>query len=327
MKSTLLVMESLLNSLLDISKLEAGTIIPDKVHFAAQPFLQHLQTQFKGQAGERNLDLRVVSVNTILYTDPVLLGRILQNYISNAIRHARGDRIIIGCRPAGKHRRFEVWNAGEGIPDDEQERIFEEFYQLGNPARNRNQGLGLGLAIAKRMADLLGLDLGVRSIVGKGVVFSVDVPCGERAQPLQHDAGSEQPIPQKKQGQGTILVVDDDESVLYAMERLLHLWGFKVLSTGRAETALQLIERNTATEIRCVLLDYRLPEGWNGVSLHQEMCKRAGYELQTILVTGDTAAKKLREVEDSGLPLLHKPVNPNDLYESIQRLINERRQQ
>ena len=319
MKNALRVMESLLNALLDISKLEAGTIVPEPVGFPVQPFLEHLQSQFRAQAAEHGITIRIRPTDAVIHTDPVLLGRILQNFLSNAIRHCRGDRVLIGCRPAGTGRRIEVWNPGEGIPEQEQERIFEEFYQLGNPARNRDQGLGLGLAIAKRMADLLQLRLGVRSREGVGAVFSVDVPGADPQSRIRRPHADRPATVARPRGQGAVLVVDDDKGIRAAMGRLLELWGYRVFSAGGGESALQLVRRHGSV-IDCAFLDYRLPDGWNGVSLYREICRLADRTLPTTLVTGDTAAKWLQEVQESRLPLLHKPVDADTLLQALDRM-------
>lgn len=315
MRSTLQVMETLLNSLLDISKLDAGVFQPDVRHFAVRPFLQELRNQFRTIAAEQGTRIRLFPSEATIHTDPSLLARIVQNLISNAVRHTPGGKILIGCRRAGQFLRIEVWDQGEGIPADQLEIIFEEFYQLGNPARNRNQGLGLGLAIAKRMADLLGLQLHARSRLDKGSVFSVEVPLGSGT----GDSPLQQTIPDSADGavgSGTLLLVDDDESVVKASVKLLELWGHRVLTATDANQALVLCGHH-GEAIDMALLDYRLPNGWTGVRLAAKIREILGKELPSMLLTGDTSAKQLQDVYASGLPLLHKPIDPDELHRHI----------
>lgn len=215
--------------------------------------------------------------------------------------------------------RIEVWDQGEGIPADQLDIIFEEFYQLGNPSRNRHQGLGLGLAIAMRMADLLGLPLKAKSQLGSGSMFSIEVPIGRES--------SIDPMPRelidtatKLSGSGTLLLVDDDANVVNASVKLLELWGYRVLIAMDAIQALALCKHH-GEEIDMALLDYRLPDGWTGIRLIARIRQELGRELPGILVTGDTSAKELQDVYTSGLPLLHKPIDPEELYRYIARAL------
>ena len=325
MRSALQVMETLLNSLLDISKLDAGVFQPDLRSFPAEPFLRELRNQFKAMAAEQNTRIRLFPSDAVLYTDPNLLARILQNLISNAVRHTPGGKILIGCRRSGQRMRIEVWDQGEGIPADQLEIVFQEFYQLGNPIRNRHQGLGLGLAIAKRMADLLKLKLKARSKPGSGSMFSVEVPTGSLA--MEEQRQQQFLIPENGNGgSGTLLLVDDDENVLKASVKLLELWGYRVLAAKDAVQALAFC-RYHKNEIDMAVLDFRLPDGWTGVRLISEIRKVLQRELPTLLVTGDTSATKLREVYTSGLPLLHKPIDPEELRRQIAGMLEANKSQ
>ncbi len=314
MKSALHVMENLLNSLLDISKLEARFFVPDRKDFEASVFLQNLRNQFRAQAEKKGIRIRLFPSDVILHTDINLLGRIVQNFIANAIYHSHGDRILIGCRRAGKNRRIEVWDRGPGIPEEHLDQIFEEFFQLGNPSRDLHRGLGLGLAIAKRVADLLQLKLNVRSRLGKGSVFSIEIPVGTESV-CEIEKRSTQPEAGGLQN-GLILVVEDDTTVLKATKCLLDQWGFSSSCVATAEEALHLISRGEQDFI-VALLDYRLPNGWNGVKLFSAIRDRLGRELPSILLTGDTSVDKLREVREIGLPILHKPIDTSELYQMI----------
>ena len=314
MRDTLSVMEGLLNALLDISKLDAGIVTPQERDFLASVFLHQLRNQFKAVATDQGVRIRLFCRNDTLHTDPELLERVLYNLVSNAVRHTRCGSILIGCRRRGDRLRIGVWDSGEGIAEDHLGHIFEEFYQLGNPARNTRQGLGLGLAIAKRIAALLGLRLGVRSAVGKGSVFFVDVPIATRA----HVAGVKEPAsePDLPARGATILVVEDDSQVMLAAARLLRLWGYRPACARDADEAIALI-REQGLRPAMALVDYRLPGNRNGIQLLDEMSLGMGLDIPSLLLTADTAPERLREAQTSGYPLLHKPITPSALRRAL----------
>lgn len=318
MRATLAVMETLLNALLDISKLDAGIVTPRPRRVSAVPFLERIRDQFRPLAAERRVRVRLFPCNAVLSTDPALLERVLFNLLSNAIRHAR-DRVLIGCRRREGILRIEVWDNGEGIPADQLGHIFEEFYQLGNPARSRDQGLGLGLAIAKRLASLLGLALGARSRVGRGSLFFVEVPlarCAGVEAEATESARPPPPEPRMAAGGTLVLVVEDDDRVMNATVRMLRLWGFRTLCADTAASAVELLlECGLTPDV--ALVDYRLPDGSTGVELLQEIRGRLGLELPAVLVTGDTGVQRLRSVQASGYPVLHKPASPAELRRAI----------
>jgi CheY-like chemotaxis protein len=196
----------------------------------------------------------------------------------------------------------------------EQQRIFEEFYQLGNPARTPDQGLGLGLSIAKRMAKLLNLRIGVRSTMGKGSVFFVEVPMGEIRETVRQPQRKGSALPDS--GRGLILVVDDDKLVLRATRELLNAFGYEAICASTAEEAVKVAHQK-GDSLRMALLDYRLSNEWDGVQLSQRLRSELDRELPVILITGDATVPRLRDVRTSELPVLHKPIDPDDLRSLI----------
>ena len=319
MKQAMQFMEGLLSALLDISKLEAGSVVPKRKHFHMVPFLHRLRSQFKTTAKDAGKQIRLFTSNAVLHTDPILLVRILQNFVTNAIRHARGERILVGCRYAKGYRRIEVWDDGQGIPNDQLDKIFEEFYQIGNPARNLNQGLGLGLAITRRIADLLELQIGVRSRPGRGSVFWVEVPLGVENQPVDTDhPHNSDPTERPK---GLILVVDDDPIVLNATKKLLEALHYDAIFAANAEEVMELVKRHGAN-LRMALLDYRLAGGWDGIQLLKIVREILNRELPAVLISGDTSIDRLKQVQASGLPLLHKPIDPAVLRRHMDEMMS-----
>jgi PAS domain S-box-containing protein len=315
-------MDGLLNALLDIGKLDSGGVVPARQDFRAAPFLHRLRIQFKTTAREAGKSIRLFPSDAVLHTDPVLLARILQNFISNAVRHTRGDAILVGVRRVGSSRRIEVWDTGEGIEPEQRELIFGDFYQIGNPARNAKQGIGLGLAIAKRMADLLKSPISVRSWPGKGSVFAVDVPAGEETyrEPL---AQPHNPAARDDRS-GLILVVDDNPLVLKATRKLLEALRYQVLSAASAEEALELVERH-AQDIWFAVLDYRLSNDWTGVGLIQHIRRQLDRDIPGVLISGDTCLQDVAEVRLSGMPVLQKPMDPDLLLQHLHRTFFARR--
>lgn len=187
------VLRSLLDGLLDISRLDAGIIVPRLEDIPVQPLMTRLGEEYRLRAVEKGLSLRVVGCHATVRTDPVLLERILRNLLENALRYTLAGGILLGCRHHGDMLRIEVCDTGVGIPQDQLQMIFEEFHQLGNPERDREQGLGLGLAIVRRLATLLGHRIDVQSRVGRGSCFSVALPCGPPREHHRQAAWSAEP--------------------------------------------------------------------------------------------------------------------------------------
>jgi CheY-like chemotaxis protein len=237
-----------------------------------------------------------------------LLERILRNLVSNALRYTRAGGVVVGCRPRGDALCIEVCDSGIGIEARHLADIFQEFYQVGNAARDRNQGLGLGLAIVERLARLLQHPLAVASVPSRGSVFSVTVPRGEAAA-----AESDLPQPLEILGghlDGALMVVIDDErAVLEGMREVLQQWGCRSLLAGSAEEALAQLAA-AAERPAAIIADYRLRAGESGIAAIESIRSAYGADIPGVIVTGDTAPDRLREAEASGYPLLHKPVRP-----------------
>lgn len=169
-------MRSLLDSILSLSKLEAGVIEPHPIHFALQPLFDQLVREYRPSAQVKSLEIRMVPTSVELHSDPLLVERILRNFLSNAIRYTHEGRILVGCRHDGENVHIEVWDTGRGIPEEGLERVFTEFAQLDDPERDRSEGIGLGLAIVKRLASLLKVEITCSSVVEKGSKFGVVLP-------------------------------------------------------------------------------------------------------------------------------------------------------
>lgn len=298
--------ESLLGGLLDIARLDGGRLHARARAFPVDELLGPLAAEFAALAEQRGLRLDAVPTRAWIRSDPQLLRRVLQNFLSNALQHADRGRVLLGCRRHRGELRIEVWDTGRGIAPEEQRLIFEEF-RRGSGATG--QGLGLGLAIAERMANLLGHALTLRSWPGRGSVFAVGVP---RAL-AQAAAAPALENPAFETG-GTALIVDNEPQALAALKLLLESWGWQVIAVRDPTQALaQPLEADVA------ILDYHLDGGRTGLELYT-MIRNAGSEMPGIILTADRDSALRQRVQSEGLILLYKPLKPLALHQTLLHL-------
>lgn len=311
---------ALLDSLLDISRLDAGAVTPEIADFPVNSLLSRMEDEFMQAAQEKGLRFRVVPSRVWVSSDPVLLERIVTNLVSNALRYTRLGGVIVGCRRHGAKLRILVCDTGRGIPADEQQRIFAEFYQLANPEHDRSQGLGLGLAIVDRLARLLGHHVEVRSKESTGSTFIVTVPRGTPGEATQPVRAVETGIPR-----GTLVaLIDDDALARDGMRGLLSDWGCDVVAAASAAEAVHgLAAHNRPPDL--VVSDYRLRDGSTGIHAIGQLRATYSADLPAFLISGDTSGGVLREAETEGLHLLTKPVTPLKLRALVSQLLKARR--
>lgn len=311
---------ALLDSLLDISRLDAGAVAPEIADFPVQSLLSRMEDGFMQAAQEKGLTFRVVPSRVWVSSDPVLLERIVTNLVSNALRYTRRGGVIVGCRRHGAKLRILVCDTGRGIPADEQQRIFAEFYQLANPEHDRSQGLGLGLAIVDRLARLLSHHVEVRSKESTGSTFIVTVPRGTPCEATQPARAVDTGIPR-----GTLVaLIDDDALVRDGMSGLLSDWGCDVVAAASAAEAVHgLAAHHRPPDL--VVSDYRLRDGSTGIQAIGQMRATYSANLPAFLISGDTSSGVLREAETEGLHLLTKPVTPLKLRALLSQLLKSRR--
>ena len=315
-------MELLFNALLDISRLDAGTIETRPVHFPLQKMLRDLDQQFSALTEEKKLRLRFRPCNITLYSDPLLIERILVNLIANAIRYTDDGGVLVACRRRGRMVRLSVIDTGRGIPPDQQESVFQEFVQLHNTARDRSKGLGLGLAIVSRLGRLLGHRVDLRSRSGHGSVFSIDVPCGD-ANLIQPPASASN-APGQIPGDALVLLVDDESAILRGMAELFDNWNIDLVTAHSADEAVQWLDSiGRAPDV--IVSDYRLPDDTDGIEVISRLRQKFGRGIPAILVTGDTAPDTILRISRAGIPLLHKPLRPAKLRALLTHLIQQAR--
>ncbi|OWG19291.1 Aerobic respiration control sensor protein ArcB [Delftia sp. K82] len=311
--------DAILGSLLDISRMESGQLEVRVRDFALGPLLQVMRHNFGILAESRGLRLSAVDTRCVVRSDEALLRRILQNFLSNAIRYTRQGRIVIGCRRQGQHLRIEVHDQGPGIPESLQHEIFEEFRRL-DEGHGDDRGAGLGLAIVERLGRLLGHEIGLRSHLGRGSVFWVCVPLGDPAAVPQiaaathsGEAGQDAPL----QGMSAWYVEDDAQSCT-AMRALLQRWGCNVPLAGGPAEALALAAPGEAPQL--VLLDVRLGQ-LHGPDVYAQLCQRWGQSPPVILVTAERDGMVRRQAAERGWGFLAKPVRPPALRALMSQML------
>lgn len=294
-------MNGLFNALLDVSQLDAGVVRPRAQVFPIQPLLERICRELGAEAEAKGLALRLANCSRHVATDPVLLEQIVRNLVSNAVRYTDTGRVLVGCR-RGPRLTVGVWDTGPGIRPELQETVFQEFFQVGNPERDRTRGLGLGLAISRRIAGLIDCPIALRSTPGKGTCVTLSVPLAD-ASPEEERAAEIYLAPAL--GHGLIGVVDDEGAIQQGMHRLLASWGYDVVAAGSADELLQRLSGRTPQLLIC---DWRLRGEETGISAIRQVRAALAAIIPALLITGDTAPERLRQAHETGLLLLHKPV-------------------
>ena len=310
-------MDSLFSAILDISRLDAGVVDVRAQAFAIQPLLDRICNDHAAEAKRKSLSLTNHPCGATVHTDPLLMERILRNLVSNAVRHTDAGRIVVGCRRRAGAISVQVWDTGPGIPLTERERIFQEYFQLQNPERDRAMGLGLGLAIVRRLSSLLSCPVTLRSELGHGSCFGIEIPEATGAPNMVESgiAGSATELVR-----GLILVIDDEAAIRDAMHSLLTTWGYAVITAGSgAEMLANLAQCPKRPDM--IICDYRLRGEENGIDVVRRLQSECNEAIPAMLITGDTAADRLLEAQASGLLLLHKPVPNGKLRAGIVNLM------
>jgi PAS domain S-box-containing protein len=329
MEESLAAMSELFNALLEVSKLDAGVVVPEIVDLPLAPLLARMANDYGPSAREQGLELRVVPCTLAARSDAALLDRILRNLVSNAIVHTRDGRVVVGCRRRADRLRIEVRDTGPGIPADQLGAIFQEFRQLGNAGRDRRQGLGLGVANVERLARLLGHRVAVLSWPGRGSCFAIEVPRAAAPALPRPPVPTPIALAAAELAGACIHALDDDAAVLDATERLLRDWGCVVYAAESAGAALELLAR-IDQPLDLMMTARRLAEGVAGARVLARV-RAAALALGArppagIIVTGETGSDVLRALEESGFRVLNKPVRPARLRALVAALLRERRE-
>ena len=316
-------LEGLFNALMDISRLDAGIVAPRRAPFALGALLERIEQDHRPLAAESGLAFTVCATGAWVESDPVLVRRIVANLASNALRYTSRGGVVIGVRRRGAEWLLQVWDTGTGIAREERERIFEEFYQIGNPERNSSRGMGLGLSIVRRLSLLLGHRLELRSRCGRGSCFTLHLP---RAEP--RPSAERHPVPAAAAGAFAgrcIAVVDDEPAAIEGVRALFESCGASVVGAASGDALLDALgELGSYPDL--LIADYRLGNGETGVDVIARVRDELGIALPAVLVSGDLCADALAAMRASTARTLLKPVAPAELKAVVESLLEPARE-
>jgi two-component system, sensor histidine kinase len=312
-------MSKLLNALLDISKLDSGAVNPKPINFALSEVLDELRTEFAALAAEKGLRLAVEVTDYAVYSDPSLVGQILRNLLSNALKYTHEGSVRLRCLREAAQIRIDVIDTGVGIPADQLPHIYDDFYQVGVPVDSKRDGYGLGLSIVKHLVKLLSLKLDARSEAGRGSTFSLLLPASSVQFPTVHRAPTTSPASRPRQmGEPHVLLVEDDSSVQRAMCRLLALEGYRTTPVAALSEALQHIEKGNRVDL--LICDYHL-SGESGIQVIAALRGILGASLPALLITGDTSSAIKQPSDDRYLRFTIKPIQADELMTLLRELL------
>ena len=317
MQQALEGLKTLIDTLLDISRLDSGALVAEPADFPAVTLMQRLSAAYAPRMAAKGLKFRMVGCPVWIRSDSVLLGRILGNLLDNALKYTEQGGVLLSCRRRGNAARIEVWDTGAGIAAEDQAAIFDEFVQVGPARHDRSQGLGLGLSIVQRLAALLGHELSLRSVPGRGSVFSVTVPLA--AESVESVRPPPLLVAADKGGPPLAVMLDDDATILAALGMLLEEWGFETIGAATPDEVLaQIAQRRRRPDV--IVADYYLPGGRTGTDAIRQIRAYCNAPVPSIVLTGDTGPERALEVGRIGSHLLQKPVMPDMLQDMVHRL-------
>lgn len=312
-------LSALLNALLDISQLDAGVYQIEQSSFNVHEVLERIVDEFAPIAQRKGLGLLLDSHPALTYSDPVVMGRIARNLIDNALKYTERGAVLVSLTVEGARIVITVRDSGKGIPKNEQRRVFEEFYQLDNPSRDREMGLGLGLSIVKRLAELIGSKVSLVSALGEGSCFSWYLPLERRGNPLiareQFDDGKVFSMTKQLQ----VLVIEDEAAIRHGMALLLGAWGMAAHVCADLKEAMALMQEH---DMDLIMADLRLEGGVCGLDVVNALLKEFKI-VPVLLISGETDPQKLKDVAVSGFPLMSKPIQPEMLRKNIAQMLEQ----
>ena len=304
-------MDAQFNTILDLSKLDAGVVKPAVAEFALRSVFESIDARFAPQAAFKKLTLAVFRSGAVVATDPAVLERLLGNLVSNAIKYTREGKVLVGCRRRGERLQIAVWDTGVGIAPENLERVFEEYFQANAAPRDRSEGLGLGLAIVRRLARLLGSEVEVTSVPGRGSRFALEVPFIGYARAAAPAPGQRSVSADALAGK-YIVVVDDEPEVRFGTESVLRQWGCRSASAGSLEELAALLERDLRFP-DAIVADFQLADGRSALDAIAAVQAYSGEPTPALIVTGEDLGKT--EVESRGrlYPVVKKPLAAEEL--------------
>ena len=320
---TIGAMTGMLNALLDINQIEAGTVVIEKTTFLLDDLLQRLRNEFITNAEAQGLELHIVPCSLSINTDVRLLEQMIRNLLSNALKYTKTGKVLLGCRRQKNQVSIEIWDTGIGIPVIEQQAIFDEYHQLDNSARERSRGLGLGLSIVKRLGILLEHNVKVRSQHGRGSGFSIEVKLPPDVPTLRREIQSTKKsieLTVKNKKKLSILIVEDDVAVNELLQLLLVGEGHDVLTALDGSHAMELMASGTH-HVDIIITDFNLPNGMDGLELVAKLGTKLQRQVPAIVLSGNISTDLLREIAEKNCVHLNKPVKLEKLTATIAQML------
>jgi len=307
--------ESLLRTLVDISKLDAGVVKADIINFNIQGLFDTLSAEFSQLAGAEGLGFKCVNSDAVIRSDSQLLARILRNFLTNAIRYTKKGRLLLGCRHTADTLWIEVWDTGSGIPKEKLVEVFQEFKRLQQDQPGQEKGLGLGLAIVDKISRVLGHKIRVSSVEGKGSVFAVEVPKAQHVAP-NVATGPQIPMINERLVDADVWLIDNDTSICEAMETLLTGWGCNIVTALSLEDLRSQVDFNK-DPVDILIADYHLDNGENGLDAAKVVTSEVPNNLPVLMITANYSKELNQEIRDLDYMLVNKPVKPLKLKTTL----------
>ena len=299
--------------------LDSGSVAPKRSDFALAAVLDRIAAQSPPARSQKNLRFDCPMTSIFVNSDPALLERIVENLVSNAVRYTTDGSVTIYAEQIGGVVRLSVADTGIGIPKEALDKIFEEYFQYDNPARNIKKGLGLGLAIVKRLSDLLMHPIQVSSVLGEGSIFAVDVPLATAAALTEGSKATATPAQDVRKL--AVLFIDDDMAVADSLSMVLRGAGLQAVSASDGDGAVKRCADGFLPDV--VLSDYRMPNE-NGLIVVDRVRRSLGFDVPVIMMTGDTSLRHIQEQNVENLTVVQKPVDPDALIELIHEMARRR---
>lgn len=309
-------LSELFNALLELSRLESNQQEIQRADFNLLDMLDSIVNEFKPMAAEKGLVMSLAGDDCVVNTDPVMFGRIIRNLLTNAIKFTEQGTINVSVQALQDQVKVAVEDTGIGIEPQDQEKVFDEYHQVSNKARRREEGIGLGLSVVKKICELLGHEIHLESTPGKGSIFTLTMQKGDPSRVV-----TAKPVVEFDISGLNVLVIDDNQGVLDAVSNLLSDWGCEVSVASSIDEALALVEQQSLRPA-FILSDYRLEEVSTGIDAIEAVCSRLDRNIPGLLMSGDSDPDLMNQIRHRGYHLLRKPVKPAHLRKAIKQLID-----
>lgn len=308
-------LSALLNALLELSRLESHELEVHAMSLPLRDLVGSIVSEFQPAAQQKGLRLIWEGEDLIAKTDPVLFGRVLRNLISNAIKFTSAGMVKVSYKAEEEDIVLQVADTGVGIPPSQLDKVFDEYHQVSNEARNREEGIGLGLSVVKKMCQLLKIPVELASVLGNGTTFSLRLPVGQLSIAVTPSESAQTGLEGRR-----VVVIDDDVQLLAAVTQIMQDWQCQSLSAASLDECLQkLVAEKFVPDI--ILSDYRLGGGVNGIDVIKAVRMQLGLDVPAVLMSGDTDPALVKSIREQHYYLIHKPVKPTHLRKTMRNLL------